>query len=244
AAFTGTAEQLGLLQYRSVCRELYGKEANVEGLGDIRELAGRGLAPAMQQEQLGFLDAFLEGTQEGLEVLRRHKRAFDVAFQRGDWSDMHGMVVWLDSPPPLMCSSLVDPDYDFAGQRLPSSAGWYPGDDMLSFDLLGAGARGVAVLAWRTHSRAPGEALARTLEQLPRTATTDAIVRLAFEGTENWFARPSWWTSLPESTRHDLIRRVPCGGPSGPHTPDCLARQTASYAMPAVVAVDHVNWAR
>ncbi|WP_310568604.1 hypothetical protein [Gemmatimonas sp.] len=242
AALTGTAEQLGLLQYRSICRELYAKEANIHGLGVIRGLAGRGSAPAAQREAVGEFDAFIQGTQEGVELLRSHKRAFDDAFQRGDWSDMHGTVVWFESPPPLMCSSLVAPHYDFAGERLPGSTGWYSTDDMVSLDLLGVGERGVAILAWRTRSLAPGEALARTLAHLPRALASDALVRLVFEGTDNWYARPSWWTTLPEATRRELIQRVPCGGPVQPHTPRCLAHHTTTYDMPAVVGIDHVNW--
>jgi hypothetical protein len=241
--FTGEPEQLWLLQYRSLCRELYLKEGNVRALLESRQIADRGLGARQQLQLQSFLGDFIEGTQAGLQRLRLLKRLFDDTYRQADWSSMHGVVIWFAASPPLMCSGLVEPDFDFAGHRLPDSSGSTIPNDAVSLDVVGAGDRGAAVLAWRAEHHRPGEALARTLLALPHEQIADALVRLVFEGTENWFGRPSWWDALPAPVRADLEVRLACGSPARSHRPQCLAVPTATYGMPAVADVQLVNWA-
>lgn len=189
------------------------------------------------------MGAFLAGIRSGLRLLRRQKKLFDAEYQRGDWGTMQGVALSFSAAPPLMCSGIVVPDYDFSGRRLPDSSGTDLPDDFVLLDIVGAGDRGVAVLAWRTGSQLAGEALARTLLALPREQMADAIVRLVFEGTENWFCRPSWWEGLSRPVRADLEGRLLCGSTAKSHTSRCVAKQTVTYDLPPVDDVQLVNWA-
>jgi|GEM_PF-2689106 len=242
-SFAGDQQQLWLLQYRSICRELYAKEGTQQALPPTLELARRGLPPLQQSLMQALTGAFIDGTNSGLEVLRRTKALFDTDFVTSDWSAIHGVVVWFESVPPLMCSSLIAPDYDFAGKRLPDSSGTELEDDLVSFDILGAGEQGAAVLTWRTESALPGQALAVSLLALPLEEMPDAVVRLAFEGTENWFARPSWWSGQSKAARADLEERILCGSPMKAHRPQCMSVRTATYGMPTISRIQYVNWA-
>ena len=70
---------------------------------------------------------------------------------------------------------------------------------------------GAVVFTWLGASRVYDQ-LIDSLQAIPDHDVGDAIVRFAFEMTEDLYASPAWWDQLPADDRARLLRRMETGG--------------------------------
>jgi SEC-C motif len=217
-SFEATPEQVALLSYRTLCRELFAKRAAMEFVPTMRE-GDRG-APAEFQEMVqANLNRYETGNSAGLRDAEFHKSRYDALIKSGDYSAIRYLVINFDQLPEVMFTSGYYPDASFAGERVQDLNDLKRTADLMTLSLITTEAAGAAVLAWLDPSPA-SERVAASLDGLPNEDIPHAIVRFAYTG-ENTFSSPPWWEALSNGARDALIRRtLDSANPFSPAHPD------------------------
>lgn len=214
--FQSNPQHTFLLGYRAVCMNLFFRQAQLESL-PLTSVYYRGDS---RQEQSGYrLNYFMARTGFELGVLDAQviKSEYDHILLKSNFSDAYYYVVRLQDIPEIMCSWVTAPLYDFAGnglQWLEDTSKFVqsiermgmPGH-YLTFSLIATDEGGAAVFAWVGKNHDCSKFI-RSLHELPDSALPHAIVRFAFDMTQNIYFSPDWWESLAPNTQIALRRRA------------------------------------
>ena len=207
--FSGTAEQIFLLAYRALCREVLG----VQTRNDIVPLMMQMLAGkqgAELEELIKFVTQFQISADRNLRQAEREKTTFDQWLKNNDFQSLDHYIIQLDRLPDLLCSAYVQPWVDFEGnvlQQLPIlDAAWQSS----SFAIVATDSGGAVVLSWPANSLAAVQ-FAASLNRIGNDRITDAIIRFAFEYSDNVCFAPVWWDRLTVKSRDALTLRFASG---------------------------------
>jgi len=183
--FTGTPEQCLLLACRSTCRELYAKQGTLALEETLRQL-DRGRPLAVQQAVQARMSGLLAGTALAMEDLRTLKVKMETCILASESATVHAYVIFLGTLPELMVSAMLNPEYDFDGRVLQSFASRSP-LEWLSFSVIATDTGGAVVVTWLGQSPV-ADRLVDSLNSISDSEVGDAIVRLAFEMSEDVYA--------------------------------------------------------
>jgi hypothetical protein len=220
--FSGNAQQVFLLAYRAVCKEVYAKlgHADVMAFGKTLD---RGFPIECQiaiQHQFG-VGAYAGSI--GLRDLTEHKKRLDVVLQAGDFSDMHALVIEVAETPSFLCSGAIFPEYDFSGHALQNLLDVKQILEMVTFSLIATDTGGAVVFAW-LGDQPSVENLCKSLEPILDRDLPDAVARFTFEFFENVVMAPDWWESLSREVQERLtLRFMTQTGAEFPRSPTCLS---------------------
>lgn len=214
-----TRQQLGLLAYRALCREIMWKTVLGRTIPVMREL-DRGRTPWGQLRTQATADEFSEHVSQALPDLSReqkewHKTMVETACERLSYA-----LIRLGSTPDVVCSGVSQPDKDFIGRMLLDLR--KPGirQDDVAFALVPADTGGFAFFGWLGHFT-EAENFVGSLLSLPADRIPDQLVRYAFETFDNVWLSPDWWEALSPPERDFLVERMNIGGlPYEAGTPD------------------------
>jgi len=223
--FVGSAEQVFLLSYRSVCREAYAKAHHLDFLTEVVRNADRGRDPAWQgvvQKRVAWME---EGAERGGREVNALKAAYDERLLCKDFGDLAYYLLEFQGTPVLACSGSGQVLHDAAGNVLQDLS---ESSDMeaLSLNLLPTETGGVAALA-TVGAKAVWSRVVDSFEALSDANFANALIHLAFFNFENVFANPKWWDALPAPTRsflHWLVARAHPGMHSFPPFPEGTPR--------------------
>lgn len=209
-AFVGSAEQCFLLAYRAVLRATYVKRAAAESVDSLRQFLAS--QPGPKRRAFGpTLDALAAGTRSGLQAVTHHKSHFDDVYLRRAWDELQFVCIQFSRVPDLAIASAWNPVFDFDGRLIEDNADRLASieatPDLVTISLLGSDEGGAFVLGWHVSSDRSCNSLAATLLCVPEECLCDAIVRLAFESSENIFMRPDWWEELQQAEQDELLLR-------------------------------------
>lgn len=214
APISGSRQQILLLFYRSLARELHFKRANAASTEHIRQMP-LGIDYAVEVRFREHLDAYLRGLQIGLQRLDEIKRKLDEQLVSANYDDVRAVLFWLDRPSDVVASGVSNIEIDFSDIHLHDLADLSKPAPMLSISILNEGSRSVVVLAWPSDSDAPARRLVSSLCALPDSEIPSAILRLLFDSIDNLFMRPEWWESLIRRDREALELQMAQGTPLG-----------------------------
>ncbi len=202
-----TKEQLFLMHYRALCRELYVKRPSIETNQLLRN-ADRGRPQPWQH----FVQRLVDGRDEALRVavreLESDKAGCDKAIASRDYKDFVGCALLFAKIPTLACAGLSQPVYDFSGKMLQNLLNLDQPAFSLSFTLLPADSGGILAFGWPASGDHVCRQFVNSLLSVPADRMSDAVVQLIFDCCENHVAQPDWWESLPEEIHTDLERRL------------------------------------
>lgn len=204
-ALSFTSEQLFLLAYRGLCRELYLKEGLLRHIEWHLRWIGEDPRTAEQRLRRAQLNESKLGAQRGLADLQAHKGVFDQLLLEGRFSEIESVVFKVDACPPVLSSGAWLPVCDFQGNELQRLDSDEPAEAIITSSVVAAPG-GAFVLSWLPGHVSPAQ-LASSLAALDDEDIPDAIVRFLFESCENLSISPDWWDSLAEPTRAALIAR-------------------------------------
>jgi hypothetical protein len=199
--FQPTNEQLFLLAFRALARELYGKRAQLRTMSFVRE-GDRGFPPHLQRQFQETISAHVSGVKLGLETLRHHKSRFDDAFKARAWDKLHSHVIELDHPPDVLASGFLLPEYDFNG-RLVQDLLRPEEPHGLAVSSVATDRGGAVVLSWMAEDE-DSRRFVDSLATMTDSEVPHALVRFLFECFENIFFSPVWWYALLSDTRRPL----------------------------------------
>jgi hypothetical protein len=219
--FRFTREQIFLLAYRAICRDLFAKRAQMEAIPFLR-IQDRGKDLTDQMAIQSVVDIFGSGVKAGLEDIEHHKGLHDEVLIGKDFSNVQYYAVKLKDVPDIMCSGTALFELDFHGNRLQGFDQMDSRLDCFTLSLIGTDDGGAIVFSWLGGSAA-GTAFARSLKALTDDEIPRAIVRLTFEFFENASFSPKWWDGLTDKARESIqVRVTSAADPTAQRRLDCL----------------------
>jgi hypothetical protein len=204
---TPTKEEVLLLHYRALCRELYVKQPIPDTNELLREL-DRGRPKEFQAMVQGLVNARGAAVKESLQQLEADKGRCDDAITKGDYNALRGACILFRRVPSLACSGYAQPSFDFAGTTLQDFRDMSKPYLNCSFTLLPNGGGGIAVFAWLDAADAICRPFVQSLFAVPDDRKSDALVQFTFDSFENFAAQPDWWEHLPDVSQAALKRRA------------------------------------
>lgn len=207
AVFTGSAEQIALLGYRALCKELMAKR-NALALNPILREGDRGLPLMVQRAWQSRMDAQSVGFDLALKDLGRAKDNFESAIMSGDFAKLHWLLLRFDAIPTVLASAPLIPEFDFESNLLQNLLDMRSDMEVLAYSLVGTGdGVGIAVFCWIGESPA-AERFSSSLESIGGEQLPHRLVQFSFEHFENIYWSPAWWRSLDSRTQKTLIDRI------------------------------------
>lgn len=205
-----TRQQLGLLAYRALCREIMGKTVLGRTIPIMREM-DRGRTPWDQLRTQDTADEFSEHVSQSLPDLSREQKEWHKTVVETACEHLSYALIRLGSTPDVVCSGVSQPDKDFIGRMLLDLR--KPGTrlDDVAFGLVPAETGGFAFFGWLGHF-AEAEEFVGSLLRLPEARIPNQLVRYAFETFDNTWLSPNWWETLSVPERDFLIERMNTGG--------------------------------
>ncbi len=202
--FVACPEHAFLLAYRHFCKEVFTKRAAANLFSHLRT-ADAGQPFEVQVALQRFVDVMQGGFDQGRSDAETIKVSYDKALLAKDYSAVRSYVVRFKEAPDVLCCSGNFPVYDFEGnalQRLLDNK--LP--DHVTFSIIAMDAGGAVVFSWLGDCQC-SERLVKSLHKLPDADMGDAIVRHAFEYSENIYVFPTWWDALDQAKKMALRRR-------------------------------------
>lgn len=206
-------QQLFLLGYRALCREIYAKRL-------VSEVALPVLRKYKPVTDLVAHDCFAEGTQQAVERLQRTKRVADAEIVKHRYRCSSAFFS-LGSEFPMRASGVIHPEWDFNGNAcfdLSSPTRF----DILCITTHSTDRDVLAVFTWFTGS-AILERFVDSFAQLEAQQRRASFAQLCFEHLEHTYLRPSWWWRIEPKERSQITKRfVDSMSPTYGRRADCL----------------------
>ena len=203
--FTSSKEQLFLLAYRALAKELYAKRFAIRlepflRKGDI----GKGPLEQVALQKRLYIDAQLH--RLSIEDQEATLKGYEQIFLSRDFDRISAYLIFSDRKPDFAVSGATCPEYDFTGKKLQDLAS-AERLEFLTYSVLPFKAGGVIAFVWDSTRGTTCHQFLRSLDAIAPADIPDAIVRLTFGHFENSFLDPRWWDGLTESEREHLIQR-------------------------------------
>lgn len=201
-AFAGRPDQCLAVAYRTMSRELYGKDAGAH----LRETL-RGADVGLKPFEQFMLQKMLDQNDMGNELARRELKvthdALTTALVDVRLDTLSSVVFEFTAPLPFMFAGAWSPFTDFHGRELQEGYA----DELLEqiFVASFAGASGAMIcVSWRNIDEAPGYVIAEQLLSLPDDQRASACLQLVMKHVENVFFNPDWFHALSDKPKDRL----------------------------------------
>lgn len=200
--FTGRPDQCLAIAYRTMSRELYGKDA-ASHIPSILRDADKGRSA---QEQI-IIQSLLRDIEVGNSAARREAAHIHGVLTKAIVNNtpevLESMIVTFDGPLPFMVAGAWSPFTDLYGANLQDGFA----DQILEqvfFSTFAKDACGIICISWRKTDRAPGKLIADQIESLAGAQQASACLQIIAKHIENIFYRPSWFNALDPKLRRQL----------------------------------------
>jgi hypothetical protein len=204
--FTATKEQLFLLAYRALAKEVYAKRLAIRHMPLLRK-GDIGKEPLEQVSLQKYLFLHEQVLNLSLRDLDTISKEYQAAFLSRDFERFSAYLVFTDRIPDFAVSGGFHPEFDFQGAAIQNLSS--PGClDFMTYTILPFQPHGVVAFVWDSKRAQSCCRLAASLDALTNDEVPDAIVRLTYEHFENSFASPGWWESLREDQQRNLLDRM------------------------------------
>ena len=238
SVFNFEPKQIALLGYRSICRELYGKDAEIAAADAMRDYA------SVNPDTIGFHKK--DQVHQMLKIARINARTNLTNAKNlytsmlSDERQLRYYAVKFSDAPVYFNSVAFLPEWDFDGQRLQDLrfiAEFKP----ISFSAWVANDRAVAVFCWHESADDICAPFVDSLRRSKSDRLADRILSMAFEFSENVVFRRDWWESISEPDRQRIVNRVLSGVGDIDRKRNCLA-DDGLLALTSAVENEYVHY--
>lgn len=204
--FIASKEQLFLLAFRALSKELYAKKFAVRTVPILRK-ADKGKNVLHQVELQKGLYLHEQQLQIGLRDLKSAWMDYQSALITGDYGRFSAYVIFADKLPDFAVSGVVYPEFDFQGNAIQNLA--TPTClNLITYTVLPLVTSGIIAFIWDTKSATACLKLTSSIDRLPSVDVPHALVRFTYEHFENCYASPKWWEALSTNQKDVLLRRI------------------------------------
>jgi hypothetical protein len=219
--FVTSKEQLFLLAYRALSKEVYAKRYAVRTL-PLHRRQDKGRDILEQVEIQKFLYLHEQSLRLGLRDLESAESDYAQAYLTKDYDRFSAYVIFTDTAPDFAVSGAVYPEFDFQGRVLQdlSSPECL---DLITYTILPLAEKGMVAFIWDSKSAESSQKLVASLDCLSADEKPDALVRFTYEHFENCYADPQWWDSLSGEQQSGLLNRANlAASPTDIRSDECL----------------------
>jgi hypothetical protein len=208
--FAFDPQQVALLGYRAICRDSYGKEAEIDS-GDAAVNY-----VAMNPDIGGFWEKNYiyqikrRAMLNARENFARARAVFAEMITKREFGDLRFFGLQFNDAPVYTASSMFLPEWGFNGQTLQDLNGledYFP----ICFSAWVANGLSAVVFCWHESADHICRPFIDSLREIRPRRAADRILSMAFEYSENVVFRPDWWEALPQKYRQSLTNRVMSG---------------------------------
>jgi len=230
---TLSEEQLFLLAYRSLSRELYAKQETTKTAELLRQ-ADRGRNIADQISIQMNANAYGFGIDLALKELNSIKANMDDMLKNKNFLNVNHCVIELASPPKILVSASTQPEFDFNGNRLQDFGNVNQMMSHIIFNCISYDEGGCFVFSWLDDSDKVCSSFIDSLINLGEQDISNALVRFCYSFAENTWASPEWWESLNPNQTDSVSERLQHGTPTSPHQSNCLITDGVDFGAYSV----------
>lgn len=212
--------QISLLGYRAVSRELYQKDAEIATAEAVKKYA------AMHPGSTRFKEMDERHSIQQMARLNAKANLLNAREQYAsmmtDDTQLRYYAVQFAGAPVFMCSVAFLPEWDFEGRQLQDLqyiAEYKP----LCFSAWATGNQAAAVFCWHKSADNICEPLIASLRRIPHNYLANRILSMAFEVSENVVFRSDWWEAISEDDRQRIVARAMSGVGHFERDGTCLA---------------------
>ncbi len=198
--FSGTAEQCFLYGYRAVCRELFLKRAQ-NNFVDFTKTQDAGKTFEAQSFHQDFLGTYGIGVDSGQREIENLKTEMDKILLSNNYDENHYCIIWLKRKPEILCSAIVQLDFDFLGDKIQDWTDLSKDLDGITLSVIVTDGGGAAVFTWHKNSNDKCLQLIQSLVSFPTTEIPNHIVNFVVKNFENFYLSPIWWEGLDLETQ-------------------------------------------
>ncbi|MDG2951883.1 cytoplasmic protein [Exercitatus varius] len=204
-----TKEQLCLLSYRGVCRELYTKENEVDTklsheLTNMNEFKNSSIGLYLRKS-LEKRDTLLS---IGLSEIKKTYQELNDIITNHNFNSLEYFVIELSSPAHVLCSGAIVPDLDFNNKKLKDLSSESVSAEHLFFNVINYDNKGLCVFSWiKKEETNYFYDFIKTLIQREHRIE-DNLVNFIFSYFENTFFSPTWWGKLTKAQQNEIERKI------------------------------------
>ncbi|MEO9631249.1 MAG: hypothetical protein ABJG14_12515 [Sulfitobacter sp.] len=228
--FTGRPDQCLAVAYRTISRELYGKDAAAH-LRETLRGADKGMRPF---EQFMF-QKMLDDIDTGNEAARREAKVthdeLTSALVNNRPETIASYVFDFEAPLPFMFAGAWSPFTDLYGDELQN--GYFK--EILQQIIVSSFAedkRAKVCISWRDIDGAPGKVIAEQIKALPADQQASALLQIVTKHVENIFFHPIWYRGLGEKQKEHLKRLATDGVDIMGSVPSSPIRLEIDFQLP------------
>ena len=231
--FSGRPDQCLAVAYRTISRELYGKDASAH-LRETLRGADKGLQPFEQFMLQKKLDEIDTGNDAARRELKATHDALTAALVAGRTDTLNSVIFEFAAPLPFIFAGAWSPFTDFYGAEL--QKGYV--DELLEqvFVSSFAGESSAMIcVSWRNIDGAPGKVIADQLVELPDESRASACLQFVMKHIENFFFNLDWLGSLDEKQKEHLDQLAADGIDPMGSVPSMPVRLDVDFRLPRSV---------
>lgn len=238
SAFCFERDQIALLGYRAVCRELYQKQAEIASAEAVRSYVTVNPRIIGLEAKLRRDDALRMGRINAQINLMNARNAYCSMIS--DATQLRYYAVEFTSPPVCLCSVAFLPEWDFEGRCL-QDLRFVEEFKPICFSAWVSGDRAAAVFCWHESADSICTPFVDSLRRIPRDRIANRILAMTFEFSENVVFREDWWESIAETDRQRIVARAPSGVGDFERVAGCLTDDGLS-AISSEIKDEHIGY--
>ncbi len=207
-SFTGSAQQIFLLAYRIVARELYTK------LSSSQQSDFRNTLANSNDTLSGFMSDFNLGVALGLRDAERHKDRYDKVLENNDWGSVRAILFQTNAVYPIQCAGGFFPEKDIRGRTIQDFGVGKKAPDVMTLASFVADGRSYISFCWLKDSDASCNAYITALLELPQSELASVLGAILLQVSENCHFSPDWYDNLPVEGKEWVCLQAHAGLPS------------------------------
>ncbi len=211
ADFEANAEQVGVLAFRTVSKELYLKRAQ-GAVPDLLRQTDQGKNLAVQFGVQNFANLFSFGGDLGLrDVTVTHSEIAELLSNNG-LNELHSMVFEFNEVFPIMFSGAFAPMETLGGVSLQDLGKSSTVARHLIFSSLGRDEKSQVIMSWLPSANAVVGPFVDEICEIDDSALQSLFLfQVAMKQLENCFFRPSWYQGLNDGQKDAILSWVMSG---------------------------------
>lgn len=201
-SFTGRPDQCLAVAYRTMSRELHGKDAGAH----LRETLRGADKGKTFHEQIVFqeiLDTIDTGNEAAKRDLKAMHDALTTSLITGQSDIINSVILEFEQNLPFMFAGAWSPFTDLYGAKLQNGRTHELLEQIFVSSFAGD-TTALVCISWRNIDNAPGMVIAEQLKKLPADKQASACLQLVIKHVENIFFNPDWFRGLSNKERKQL----------------------------------------
>lgn len=214
-------EQLFLVAYRALVRELYAKEISVITADFLRHAdKGRGIFDQVLIQN--FAQFYGSGVNIALNDFGHIKNEMDNMLKTKEFGRLNHFIIEMVESPKIQVAAATQPFFDFNGNRIQYLDLSGKGMSYIIFNCISYDEVGCFIFSWLDEHDEICRGFINSLVALGLHEIGNALVRFCYSYAENTWAAPDWWRSLSSKKQRNISARLQDGTPLSPRSNDCL----------------------